>query len=257
MDENALIVSPKDLVRYACKRKGLAPEEVILPSIVVLTMPSFITTFEEQFCIEEAKKSVINNHYRISGIEASLIESRTGGPAMALDLEVMITLGGSIFIHLGFAGGLHNDMNPGDIIITKGVLSETGIPPIYGFHDFLVPSDPQLTNALLDIARRKITPVKSGIHWCTDAPYRETRKKIKKYTKEGALCVEMEGSALFAVSKFHKVRAAAVYVITDVIKEEGWHQSWYSEDMLKGCRKAVTLVGSFMQDYQAGKVYPL
>lgn len=171
---------------------------------------------------------------------------------MALDLEVMITLGSSLFIHVGFAGGLHSDMNPGDIIVTQGALTKTGIPPIYGFRDSFIPSDPQLTNVLIDTARRKIIPVRSGTHWCTDAPYRETRKKIAKYVKKGALCVEMEGSALFAVSKFHNVRAAAVYVVTDIIREDGWHQSWYGEKMLKGCRKAVNLVGSFIQDYQTG-----
>jgi uridine phosphorylase len=251
MEDDALVVSPKELVRYACKRKKFTIKDVLLPPAVVLAAPSFIDVFGEQFFIEGVEKTVLNNHYRVGGMEMALIQSRTGGPAMALDLEVMITLSASFFIHIGFAGGLSSDMNPGDIIISKGALSETGIPPLYGFHELLVPSDPWLTNSLIGCALRKIVPIRSGVHWCTDAPYREKKGKIAKYTKEGALCVEMEGSALFGVSKFYKAHAAAVYVVSDVITEEGWRQTWYTEEMLKGCRKAVELVGSFVQEYKA------
>ncbi len=251
MEDDALVVSPKELVRYACKRKKFTIKDVLLPPAVVLAAPSFIDIFGDRFFIEGVEKTVINNHYRVGGMDVALIQSRTGGPAIALDLEVMITLSASIFIHVGFAGGLRSDMNPGDIIISKGALSETGIPPLYGFHEPLVSSDPWLTNSLIGCALRKIVPIRSGVHWCTDAPYREKKGKIAKYTKEGALCVEMEGSALFAVSKFYKAHAAAVYVVSDVITEEGWRQTWYTEEMVKGCRKAVELVGSFMQEYKA------
>jgi len=248
MDE--LLVTPEKSVRYACKRGGWTLKEVTLPPTIVMAMPAFMHIFEDRFNIEEVEKSIIRNHYRKKEVNVSFVTSRIGGPSVALDLEEMIFLGGSTFIHLGFAGGLHNDMNNdmnlGDIVITKGVLNETGIPRLYGIDDSFIPSDYELTEKLIDAARKKGVPVKTGVHWCTDAPYRETKGKVTKYVKEGALCVEMEGSALFAVSMFHNVRAAAVYVITDIIKQDGWHQAWHAEEIEEGCKTVVDFVSSFI-----------
>lgn len=242
------LVSPEKFIYYMCARNNWTLEDVKISPTVVVALPTFLEIFK-QLSLEKVEKSIFENHYRIPGSTVSIKESRVGCPSMAIDLEDMVYLGGSQFIHLGFAGGLHDDMNPGDIVITEGVFNEAGIPSLYGITDLMIPSDPVLTKALTDAARAQNIPVRLGTHWCTDAVYRETREKVKKYVKEGALCVEMEGSALFAVSKFYSVSAAAVYVLTDIIKEDGWHQDWHSDDVKTGCRRVVDFVSSFIQNY--------
>ena len=44
-----------------------------------------------------------------------------------------------------------------------------------------------------------------GTSWTIDAPYRETVAEATQYQKEGVATVEMEASALFAVSQYRNV----------------------------------------------------
>jgi purine-nucleoside phosphorylase len=61
-----------------------------------------------------------------------------------------------------------------------------------------------------------------GAVWSTDGPYRETRGKFRKFKDSGVLAVDMETSAVFAIAKYRKVRAASAQVISDVLTENGW-----------------------------------
>ena len=244
MDDDSPLVSTQDYVSYICKRQNWNPDDVTLSPTVIIATPFFLNVYKKMVHPQKVEKTIIRNHHRIPELNVSLVEARIGAPLMAMDTEIMIALGGSRFIHLAFAGGIRTDIIPGDIIITKGALNETGIPPLYGFDDPLIPSDSSLTQTLIDAAGKEGIPIKQGLHWCTDAPYRETWGKVKKYVNEGALCVEMEGAALFSVSKYYRVPAAAVYVITDMVGEKGWEQAWHSTEVLKGCKNVITFIGS-------------
>lgn len=65
-----------------------------------------------------------------------------------------------------------------------------------------------------------------GKHWTTDAGYHETWEQIINYRSKQALCVEMEGVGLFTIAKYRNCSATAVYIITDVITENGWSLGW-------------------------------
>jgi uridine phosphorylase len=247
MDDDSLLVSSQDYVAYICKRQGWDPEEVTLSPTVVIATPFFLEVFKRMAQTEKIDKTIIRNHHKVPALKTSLVEARVGAPLMAMDTEIIIALGGLRIIHLAFAGGIRENIVPGDIIITKGALNETGIPRLYGFDDPLIPPDSALTDALVDAAKKGDIPIRSGLHWCTDAPYRETWGKVKKYRKEGALCVEMEGTALFSVSTYYNVAAAAVYVITDIVGKKGWEQSWHSTNVLEGCKRVITFASSVIQ----------
>ena len=245
MDDDTPLVSPESHIQHVCKKRGWDLNEVTLSPTVVIAMPLFMGIFTKW--VEKVEKSVVMNHYKNQKGNVSVVEARMGAPLMAAALEEMIALRGSRFIHLGFAGGLDSQLTIGDIVVTRGALNETGVPALYGIDDLLIPSDLCLTDALIDAAATKKLPILSGIHWCTDAPYRETWGKVKNYTEKGALCVEMEGAALFSVSHYYGVPAAAVYVITDVVGKDGWQQTWHSTDIIKACTNVVNLVISFVK----------
>jgi uridine phosphorylase len=61
-----------------------------------------------------------------------------------------------------------------------------------------------------------------GTSWTTDAPYRETRRKVEAYRGEGVKAVEMEAAALFAVGQRLNVPTAAVLVIGDRLADHVW-----------------------------------
>ncbi len=244
------LVSPETYVVNLCKKRGFDRDEVTLSPTVILAMPLFMEIFKKW--VERVEKTVIKNHYKNQDDTVSLVKARMGAPLMAMAVEEMVALGGLKFVHLGFAGSICKQLTMGDIVITRGALNETGIPPLYGFGDCLIPSDPFLTEELIEFAKKEDLKVYSGVHWCTDAPYKETWMKVKKYAEEGALCVEMEGAALFSVSKYYKVPAAAVYVITDVLEENGWQLTGHSKKVLEACKNVVNFMIAFAEDHHKG-----
>ena len=59
-----------------------------------------------------------------------------------------------------------------------------------------------------------------GKTWTTDAFYRETPKKIEKRRREGAIIVEMEAAALFAVAGFRNVQLGYLLAGSDDVRIE-------------------------------------
>jgi len=248
MDDDVPLVASTDYISYICKRQKWNSEEVRISPTVLVATPFFLQVFKKIVTCNKQEKTIIRNHHLIPDVEASLVEARIGTPLMAMDVEIMIALGAQRFIYLAFAGSIHENIIPGDIIITQGALNETGIPSLYGWDDLLIPSDPLITQKLVDMAQKINIPFRTGIHWCTDAPYRETWGKVKKFRREGALCVEMEGSGLFSVCNYYEKSAGAVYVITDVVGERGWEQSWHTRDVLRGCKEVTTCIYSLLRE---------
>ena len=81
-----------------------------------------------------------------------------------------------------------------------------------------------------------------GKHWTTDAGYRETWEQVIRYRSKGALCVEMEGVGLFTIAKYRRCLASAIYVITDVIDDEGWHLGWEGEKIAKAIERIIDMI---------------
>jgi uridine phosphorylase len=249
MDDDTPLVTPQEYISYVCKRQGWNRDEVSLLPTVIVAAPFFLRLYKRSTHAEKVEKTIAKNHHKIPEFNVSLVEARLGAPLMAIDMEIMIALNASRFIYLAFAGSIRDDVNVGDIIITKGVLNETGIPRLYAVDDFFIPSDPSLTNALENAAQGKDVKTRSGTSWCTDAPYRETWGKVKRFVDQEALCVEMEGAALFTLSTYYGVPAAAVYVITDTVGEKGWVQSWHTMQVFEGCKNVLAFMDSFIRQY--------
>jgi uridine phosphorylase len=89
--------------------------------------------------------------------------------------------------------------------------------------------DPEARQVLQDTLEERGAPYVAGKTWTTDAPYRETPRKIAARRDEGCLTVEMEASALAAVAAFRGVSLAQVVYCGDDLAGESWdHRSWQS-----------------------------
>ena len=87
--------------------------------------------------------------------------------------------------------------------------------------------DPRARQVLQDVLDERGAPYVVGKTWTTDAPYRETPRKIAMRRDEGCLTVEMEASALAAVAAFRGVPLAQVVYCGDDLAGEAWdHRSW-------------------------------
>ena len=61
-----------------------------------------------------------------------------------------------------------------------------------------------------------------GATWTTDAFYRETKDKLEKRVKDGAIVVEMEASALQAVCDFRGCELFIFFYAGDNLAGEEW-----------------------------------
>lgn len=144
-----------------------------------------------------------------------------GAPMAVLTLEKLIALGARQIIVFGWCGSLSRSLHLNDVFLPTWALSEEGTSSHYP-----VKVRPESSQALRKVLLSRIahqeTKLLEGAIWTTDAPYRETRAKVRSYGEQEILAVDMEFSALCTVAAFRKVEMAAVLIVSD----ELWHHSW-------------------------------
>jgi len=155
-----------------------------------------------------------------------------GAPNAVAVFEEMIALGGKEFIVVGTAGGLQDF---GTFLCTKAIRDE-GTSHHYVKHGTFSYPDNLLTERLGKNLKKNKIAFERGASWTIDAPYRETKKEIEHYRKQGIATVEMEASALFAVAKIRKVNIAAVFVVSDVLGKK-WNPQFHSGNLKKKLNK--------------------
>jgi uridine phosphorylase len=145
-----------------------------------------------------------------------------GAPLAVIGLEKLIALGARDLWVLGWCGSIQPDLRIGDMVIPRHAVSEEGTSKHYpiGVGKALAHED------RLDLLQRELEekglPFTKGPVWTTDAPYRETVKKVKNYQEAGVLAVEMELSALFTVAAYREVRLTALLVVSDELFDMKW-----------------------------------
>ncbi len=172
---------------------------------------------------------------------ASFTGPHMGAPYAAMIAETLIAKGAGTIVVFGWCGAISRDLSVGDIMVVDGALADEGTSRNYMEQTEPFPRvlpDPGLQQRLYDEFAARNLPVKTGTLWTTDAIYRETPKKIDFFRDKGAVAVEMECAALFAVAKYRKARIAAVLVVSDELSAETWKPGFRSK-RFKTARKQV------------------
>jgi uridine phosphorylase len=152
-----------------------------------------------------------------------------GAPLSAGLLEEVIAFGCKKFIACGGAGVLVKEIAVGNLIVVSAAIRDEGV----SYH-YLPPGREVLANeagmqALIRILEKSAIPFRIGKTWTTDAPYRETPKKIAKRIAEGCLTVEMENAGLMAVAQFRDVIFGQVLYGGDDLSGTSWDdRGWQS-----------------------------
>ncbi len=145
-----------------------------------------------------------------------------GAPIVAAAVEELIAFGAQRFISIGVAGGLQPDLHSGDIVICDRALRDEGTSYHYLPPARSVEANSTLVQQISEAFAAQHIDHSRGTSWTTDAPYRETRRKVEAYRAEGVKTVEMEAAALFAVGQRLNVPTAAVLVIGDRLADLAW-----------------------------------
>lgn len=146
-----------------------------------------------------------------------------GAPQAITILEELVALGGKDFLSIGTAGGLHHE---GVFLCNKALRDEGTSHHYLPYGKFEYPNK-EFTEKLAKCIKKKGINYFPGTTWTIDAPYRETKAEVERYSKQGISTVEMEASALFAVAKYRKVKMASAFVVSDVLKKK-WEPKFHS-----------------------------
>lgn len=156
------------------------------------------------------------------GIPLVVAGPMLGAPQAVLVLEKLIALGVARIIAAGWCGSLQADVAIGDLVLPTGAFSEEGTSAHYPVAEPFRGPSRALGRVLKEALAGKSMTVHEGPVWTTDAPFRETVAKVKKYRQAGALAVDMEISALYTVAAFRKIEVAAALVVSDDLSTFRW-----------------------------------
>jgi len=160
-----------------------------------------------------------------------------GAPGTAVLLEELVKLGSHTFIRVGNSGGLHPELELGDLVITTGAVRDDGTSRAYVAPEYPAVADAGLTLALAEAARARGVRHRCGITWSLDAFYVRNavldgqgemqtmsagrywgephRARIEAMRAAGVLNCEMESGVLLTLAGLFGVRAACVCVVSD------------------------------------------
>ena len=157
-----------------------------------------------------------------------------GAPIAAGLLEESIAFGCRKFMACGGCGVLEKEIAVGHLIVVSGAIRDEGVSYHYLPPAREVISNPLAVSALEKALNFQDVPYRIGKTWTTDAPYRETAKKIEMRRAEGCLTVEMESAALIAVSQFRDVPFGQVLYGGDDLSGVEWdNRQWQSRSEIR------------------------
>jgi uridine phosphorylase len=205
--------------------------EVKLPKKAVLI---YANSLEELFVTElglermaALEEAIVNYNtlsiYKSARYDLLVIRLAIGAPLTAMISEDIIRLGVEQILIIGEAGGIRQDLAPGNLVLCTKAIRDVGTSEHYIKGGMYVKADKELTKKMGRIMKKSGIAIITGPTWSIDAPYTETRNEVEKYSKMGIVTVEMESAGLFAVASRRGIKASAVFIVSDVLRlDSGW-----------------------------------
>lgn len=137
-----------------------------------------------------------------------------GAPAAVDTLETVIALGVKKIVIAGMCGGFGENINVGDIVIPRRVLCEEGTSRHYFSSIEYAEPDLELFQKAHNRYSDKFNIAEGGVV-TSDAVYRQTFAKEAYWRSRGLVGVDMETSALLAVSKYYGIPAVSILLCSD------------------------------------------
>ena len=145
-----------------------------------------------------------------------------GAPLAATSLEDVIAAGCRSVVFCGGAGAVVPELALGHVVIPSAAVRDEGTSFHYAPPSREIEVEAEVVATLAEVCRAGSVPCTVGKVWTTDAPYRETRRKIAQRRDEGCIVVDMEVSALLAVGRFRRVRVGALLYAADDVSGQVW-----------------------------------
>jgi len=187
-----------------------------------------------------------------------VISTGMGGPSTAIAVEELFKTGVRNFIRVGTCGGMALPVTGGDIVIATGAIRQEGTTREYVPIEFPAVANLDITNALVQAAKKLNLNWHAGIVQCKDSFYGqhspdrmpasfELNDKWEAWKKAGCLASEMESAALYIVSQILGARAGCVLnVVWNQEREKSGMSNPHCHDTEAAIKTAVEAVRILM-----------
>jgi len=238
MEDDRVLIEP---------RKIPGDPEIDHPIILVLFEP-YLETLRKELKLKKAAlkrlrfPSMAYCSTAIEGKQVSVFGTPFGAPQAAVILERLIAMGAGKILTFGCCGSLQPDLQIGHLVIPTDALSEEGTSAHYALPKGVTRKASEKIVQLCQVqCRENNFRFAAGKVWTTDALFRETRKKVGRYSAKGLLAVDMEMSALFTVAAYRKVQLGGLMVVSDELGTLKWKTGFLNPFFWSASRKAARM----------------
>lgn len=157
----------------------------------------------------------------LDGEMVSVTSTGIGCPSAAIAIEELVKVGADTFIRVGTSGAIQTDSVTGELAIVTAAIRDEGTSSHYLPMEFPAIAHPAIVDALSKAARTTGVRSRRGVSQSKDSFYGEVEPERQPLAGEladrwhawragGAICSEMEASALFIIASILGVRAGGV-----------------------------------------------
>lgn len=174
--------------------------------------------------------------------EFVIFNAGVSAPWICSDIEDLNFNGVETYIIFGNCGVLNKNIEDCSIIIPNKAFRDEGTSYHYlPDSDYICLSD-KYKSKFLKILQNYDLKYTEGATWTTDAFYRETPEKIKYFRNHGAICVEMEASAIAAVCERKKLNYFVFFYAGDNLDNEIWERRSISQETNLEQKKKIPIL---------------
>ncbi len=194
---------PANLLREAKRQKG--KNDCNVPSICLLDPDGDLHNYLKEFNLSKMNECWACYHsslynFNSNGYTLGILPYAVGSSYAVLVAEQLFVSGCKILISVTSAGVINNQ-SPKRFCLIRTSIRDEGT----SYHYIPPENEANINEKLLSLLAEKANdldcPFFIGTSWTTDAPYRETQSAIDVMKNSNITCVEMEASALYALSE--------------------------------------------------------
>lgn len=174
---------------------------------------------------DDAKEIAYSREFRtftgkVDGVPISVTSTGIGGPSAAIAVEELAKCGANTFIRVGTTGAISQKVKIGDIVIANAAVREEGTSLQYVPLSYPAVADLEVTNSLIEAAKRLKVSYHVGHVVSKDAFYSEVPERTplskeatrlwKVWQHARVLSTEMECSTIYTICGINGWRGGGV-----------------------------------------------
>lgn len=213
------IINPEDLIDPIAD----FPETVV-SCFARETFQRMLSEFDHQEIARTSMANVDIPIYKIviDGVALALYNSPVGAAACVAIAEDLWAFGARNFLLFGTCGVLAEEIAATSVIVPSAALRDEGTSFHYVSSSDEIALSKESQQVLLDFLEEKGISYCQGKVWTTDGIYRETVERLARRKAAGAICVDMECSAMTAWAAFREMTFCQFFYAADHLSEESW-----------------------------------